>query len=256
MNYIIGFAYQYYTLWEHEKVVKTLKNGRRLIKETYKYVKNISKDKGKAFASYPNATYDENLKGQTSSFSKDEIIWDSIDVFRFGKYMFQKIEDVNDLKYTAWYAEHTFPEDHWNFLKEYLQKNGYEVRETEYRIEILSPEDLEEERKHKEAVEKLHEHLKAMKPIVAHITENPNDRGEVLNGENMLCLIFPSVRENTYDGYTYYLPILNGKQKRIKNKTIIIKKYTFEPLQCYCAEFIVHIADFEVQKEPKIVEEL
>jgi hypothetical protein len=59
-HYEIGFAYKFYTLW---KVITTRYTT------TYIYIKNISFSKDKAKMLYPDAIFNENLKGQTHTFT-------------------------------------------------------------------------------------------------------------------------------------------------------------------------------------------
>ena len=44
--------------------------------------------------------------------------------------------------------------------------------------------------------------------------------------DNNIKYHFQEVGENYYNEFCYYLPKLNGIQKRIKNKTILITDYT------------------------------
>ena len=49
----------------------------------------------------------------------------------------------------------------------------------------------------------------------------------------------------SYQGWPYYLPMVNGKAKRIKNKWITVNKYTYEPNDY---GFTVNVIDFEISK--------
>ena len=90
--YYIGFSNKYYTLWNIEEETRSLGNGCNYVITHYWYVKNISFDKDKAFAQYPEAVFDENLRGMTRSWSsRPKEVWTCVDVFRFGKYKFDKI---------------------------------------------------------------------------------------------------------------------------------------------------------------------
>ena len=92
----IGFSNKYYTLWQIEEETRPLGNGCNYVVTHYYYIKNISFDKDKALAKYPNASLDENLRGKTASWSsRPKEVWTNVDVFRFGKYKFEKSKDNN-----------------------------------------------------------------------------------------------------------------------------------------------------------------
>ena len=100
---VIGFANKFYTLWEVTEETRDLGNGRSYLITHYTYIKNISFDKETALSKYPGISIDENLKGHTESWSSKKEIWDNVNTFRFGKYAYKNIEEVNDVSYTEWY---------------------------------------------------------------------------------------------------------------------------------------------------------
>ena len=53
---------------------------------------------------------------------------------------------------------------------------------------------------------------------------NPDSYGELrIDG---ILYRFNEVAQNYYNGYSYYLPVVKGNAKRIKNKTVNVTKYT------------------------------
>ena len=72
---------------------------------------------------------------------------------------------------------------------------------------------------------------------------NPNEYGELYVDRIKYC--FNEVGENYYNGHYYYLPIVNGKQKRINNKKVNVTKYTstFED-----NKITVNILEFTITK--------
>jgi hypothetical protein len=74
---------------------------------------------------------------------------------------------------------------------------------------------------------------------------NVDDEGYFCSEEDILYH-FPEVKENYYQGFPYYLPVLNGKAKRIKNKNIKIKKFTYS-VDNY-NRLVIEILDFEIVK--------
>ncbi len=78
---VIGFAGKYYTLWEVTSSTTDFCNGKHCIIKSYTYLQNISFDKEKVFAMYPNIEIDEELRGRTKSFKSYKEYWDNIDTF-------------------------------------------------------------------------------------------------------------------------------------------------------------------------------
>ena len=247
----IGFTNKFYTLWEITEETRPLGNGHNYVVTHYTYIKNISFDKETALAKYPNAIFDDSLRGKTRSWESTKEVWDNVDVYRFGKYKYEKI-DNRDLNYLAWYWDNIFVEDHKKFVEDVLTNNGYEIRihtYTNYQGEevsskyLMTPEDLENERKDNEEFNKTLAELEVGNPINLFIESNPDAEGYYT--DKNVNYHFQEVKENWYNGFTYYLPILNGKAKRIKNKNIIIKNYTYTVNNNVID---IEILDFEIVK--------
>ena len=156
------------------------------------------------------------------------------------------------MNYLAWYWDNIFVEDHKKFVEDVLTNNGYEIRThtyTNYRGEevsskyLMTPEDLENERKDNEEFNKTLAELEVGNPINLFIESNPDAEGYYT--DKNVNYHFQEVKENWYNGFTYYLPILNGKAKRIKNKNIIIKNYTYTVNNNVID---IEILDFEIVK--------
>jgi hypothetical protein len=223
----IGFASKYYTLWEISEDKQDLGNGRFSIITHHTYIKNISFDRQTAIEKYPDAIIDETLKGKTQSWDSVREVWESVDVFRFGKYKYMKITDA-DIDYLAWYWGQITGE-HQRFVGDILVQNGYEIRHQSFdenSLYLMSPECLENERAYEAEYNAAVEMVKSHKPITVLIEANPDEDGYYYSTP-YLAYHFPEVQENYYRGYSYYLPVVNGKQKRIKNKNIIISDYTY-----------------------------
>lgn len=230
---VIGFSNKYYTLWTITEEKVHYKNGVYRLVKNYTYVKNISFDKDKAFNAYPNASYDEELYGRRGSWRKTiKVIWESVDTYRFGKYKYMKFDEVDDPNYLAWYWNHIENGEHKDYISKVLTTHGYEIRKWytkigKMKIEntyLVSPEEVRINNEKIERIDKLENKKNNNQPIELNITRNPNENGDYM--DNDIRYHFQEVGENYYDGFCYYLPKLNGKQKRIKNKTILINDYT------------------------------
>lgn len=228
----IGFTNKFYTLWKISEETKPLGNGHNYIVTHYNYIKNISFDKETAIAKYPDAILDENLRGKTASWETKKEVWDNVDTFRFGKYKYEKIDNM-DLNYLSWYWDQ-IDGDHKEYVGEILKANGYEIRTNTYTdynggthtsIYLVSPEVLENERKNNKALNEVETKLNNREIIEFTPEHNPDMDGDIRIGD--VIYHFNEVKENWYNGFDYYLPVVNGKQKRIKNKKLTITKYNY-----------------------------
>ena len=243
----IGFANKFYTLWQISEETKPLGNGRSYVITHYTYVKNISFDKETALAKYPGATLNENLHGMTRSWdSAPKEVWDNVDTFRFGKYAYTKIADNTDTNYIAWYWEQ-ISNEHKEYVGSVLKSRGYEIRtwgndnDNQY---LVSPEALENERMAEANKNTVLEVLKKNNPFNISFDHNPSSYG-ICRIDDILYH-FQQVHVNYYQGFEYYLPVVNGKQKRIKNKNLVIKNYTYRTEDNGLV--VVEILDFDIVK--------
>ena len=256
----IGFANKFYTLWEVYSESRPLGNGRSYIVTHHTYVKNISVDKETAFNKYPEAPFDENLRGHTRSWESTKEVWDNVDTYRFGKYAYTKISNF-DLDYLAWYWDNIYDEDHKAYVEKVLLENGYEIEECERDIyssygEVVgkkterilrSPEFIKaREERAKRMVERL-DTLATYEPFIIVPSSNVDDEGYYL-GEDDVFYHFQEVKEQYYAGFNYYIPALNGKGKRVKNKNVKVKKYNYYIDENHNNNIVVEILDFEIVK--------
>lgn len=250
----IGFANKFYTLWSVEKSVRTIRAGQNEEVTRYTYHKNISFDKETALAKYPDAIFIEDLRGKTQSWDSVKVVYTDVNTFRFGKYNGMDINECTDNSYLEWYWENVYT-DHKEYVGNVLVGRGYEIRvsnstytdcdgnertETSYRL--MSPQSLEQERIEEERMQSYIKQFESGNAFVLNVEYNPNEEGYYRH-DNVLYK-FAEVGENYYKGYPYYLPILNGKQKRVKGKTIVVKSYDYT----YDNNLLVNIHDFEIKK--------
>ena len=248
---VIGFTNKFYTLWEVTEDTRDLGNGHKYVVTHFVYVKNISFDKETAFSKYPGVAFDENLRGKTASFNTEKEVWDNVDRFRFGKYKYEKIDNY-DLNYLTWYWDQVSG-DHKEYVASVLKANGYEVRKstfTNYNGDetttyyLMSPEALENEKKSMAAYDKALNSLKNNEEISFIPEYNLNEDGEYRD-ENLI-FHFNETKEMCYNGYPYYLPVLNGKSKRFKNKNVKVTSYTFKENEN--GTITVNVENFEISK--------
>lgn len=240
----IGFANKYYTLWQlTERLVDTPCGGSEIIKE-YTYVKNISMDEDTAKSKYPGVEYDDDLKGKTGSFTiyvKPKKVEYEPNVYHFGKYKGKTFDEAGDVNYAIWFLE-TCGYRHGEYdrglcLMEYLKKFGYvfEKHISEYDggvfYRMQTPEEIKiienAKNKHKEFVED----TLSGKPISIVPTKNLDGNGNYVVKHNLdeipdVVYHFDKTKEMFYNGYSYWLPVIDGKAKRFKGKNIVVNDYT------------------------------
>ena len=247
----LGFTNKYYTLWNVNTTTQDLGHGLIRTTNLYTYLQNVSFDLETARRKFPEAELVEDLRGKTRRWKTYSDVWESVDVFRFGKYKFQNIAENTDSSYIAWYWT-VINGEHKEFVTKVLESRGYWVREKYWEKEngeierqeyLVSSEQLEEERKAELALREKSKEVENATALEFVPTRNVNGVGEYWDGN--VIYKFAGVKENWYQGFPYYLPLLNGKQKRIKNKTIKITQ--FEPEQAD-DKMIIHIQNFEIVK--------
>jgi len=238
----IALGNKFHVLWNIEDKVKTYHDGAYSIEYTYyNYIKVVAKDKAKALAKYPDAVEMEELNGKTKSFrvKKSEPVWCVNNVFRFGKYYMQKINECTDYNYMNWYLEHITGE-HKAYVESILLNNGYikrnrivkiGLRKINKKYIIYEKEELFNDRITKE--------IKTKMPF--NITLKKNLTLDGIYREGKYVFKFDKIKQFYYDVYIYSLPLIKGKAKRIKNKEITIYRYTVE-------NNIITILDFEMAK--------
>ena len=232
MSQVIGFTNKMYTLWQ-----KTFIENNYGGYDKYEYVKNISMDFEEAKKKYPNAEIDLTLRGHKEItrvvFEKPQY---NDDEFSFGKYAGQKIVESTDYKYLEWYYCQIDNRTQKEIIRSILEPLGYGFS-GEYHI--MDPETYRyhlEEKSIKEAAKKMVESGN----IEFIPTHNIDYEGEI-NVDGILYR-FENVQESYYAGYEYYLPMLNGKSKRIKNKKVIVTE--FEKLE----DDTILIKNFKIEK--------
>ena len=220
----IGFANKYYTLWEYTTDTNTLPNGVRIVKEYHTYIKNISFNRDKAQKLYPGVEIDENLKGISRSFTRTHTVYPN-NVFKYGKYAGKTFDEVEDYSYMSWYFT-TTSVDQQEELIPILEKQGYHIlayRDGTYGIQ--SREEYLEQLAHDYQLISVREKItKDFEDgnLIIKLTSNPDYEGEYYDRDSEYTFKFDNVKQYWYDGYPYYLPLLDGKAKRVKNKNIHI----------------------------------
>ena len=221
----IGFANVMFTLWN------VFDEGTRTV---YKYVKNISSDIGKVEKLYPGVPVNYSLKGHymvfTNNSENEEI---ANDRFQFGQYKGYTF-DCAGYDYLFWYYGQISNQESREILENILTKTGkYHM----YDGKLVNQEEydwrVQEDKDFANALElvKSGDTIEIMVTSNARCTEHDHVVEFIMDTKNpKIHLVFDEehVKEMYYSGYYYYLPIVDGKAKRWKNKVLSIPTTNYE----------------------------
>ena len=216
MKQVIGFATQFYTLWNYEAVpqYKTDSYGNHHqtgIEHKYYYCKNVSTDLDKVKALFPNVEIDTELR-VTSSFTRNEKLDLPENYFWAGKYAGKLIDEIIeiDFKYCLWSAE--------NYNMPYITNHPkyiayFEAIEQKNRLDIENAQTV----KVGDVVE-----LEFVRNGYNADDEYKECWTEARLGETEIAVCCGGVR--LVDGrYPYLMPMINGKTQKTKGKKIEVK---------------------------------
>lgn len=215
MKKIIGFATQFYTLWDYEAVpqYKTDSYGNHHqtgVSHNYYYIKNVSTDLDKVKALFPNVEIDTDLRG-TSSFTRNEKLDLPENFFWAGKYAGKLIDDILeiDFKYCLWSAE--------NYNMPYITNHPkyiahFEAIEQKKRMDIENAQTV----KPGDVVEL--EFLRNGYNADDDYTECWTD---ARFGETELKVLCNGVKPVS-GMYPYLMPVINGKAQKTKGKKLTV----------------------------------
>jgi uncharacterized protein (DUF3820 family) len=224
MKQAIGFANKFFTLWsiETEGIFTTDSFGKQWLtgySTKFTYHKNISVDLEKVKTLYPGIEVSEDLRGKTQSWvSKNEEQEDLCpQIMKFGKYYGFDINDLveKDLQYIIWICENKGYTSNGKYannlpkVKEYFKS----IEDAENKI-ISDRNTAFQEILKKGFYEFIPQKNLSIHENMAYIS--------VKEGDFYIQFIFEygSFSEQHYNGFTYGLPLVKGKAKRIKGKTI------------------------------------
>jgi len=215
MKKIIGFATQFYTLWDYEAVPQYVtdvygKHFQSGVEHKYYYIKNISTDIEKVKELYPDVAIDDGLRS-TRSFTRNEKLDLPNNYFWAGKYAGRLIDEImeTDFQYCVWSAE--------NYGNPYI---------TEHPKYIAHFEAIE---KQKQAEIDSAQTLKVGDVVEIEFVGNGYNADENYRecwtegryGDTIIKMLCSGVKP--INGmYPYLMPIINGKAQRTRGKKLTI----------------------------------
>ena len=218
----IGFANKFFTLWsiDTEPVYTTDAYGKHWLtgyNTRYTYHKNISFDLEKAKALYPTLEVQEDLRGKTNSWTTENKEDLCPQIMKFGKYYGKDINELleQDFQYLVWICENKGYSSNGKYAK-----NLPKVQEHFKAIEDASNKFINDRNNAFEAILTAGSY-----EFVAERNLKINDGfAYIYVNEGDLCITFKfeqgTFSYNEYNGFAYGLPIVKGKAKRMKGKTV------------------------------------
>lgn len=186
-----------------------------------------------ARAKYPDARVDLSLHGH-SSWTRTE--WEPLpgDVFPFGKYMGEPIAECGDLGYLYWTVDtNRLDGERRDIAVSVLLRSGLYG---EYNGELMTMDRINELL----AEDAIHDEIAAAIDVngcvdllnVTNIGQWDEDTFGSNTDVNRVKLIWDraDISRFVYNGWEYFLPVKDGKAKRIKGKKlhIIADRYTYD----------------------------
>lgn len=226
MKQAIGFANKFYTLWsiDTEPIYVTDSYGKHWLRGNntrYTYHKNISFDLQKAQELYPTLSVSEDLRGKTNSWVSADKTEDLCPhIMKFGKYCGSDVNELleTDFQYLLWVVENKS----YSSNSKYIQ--GLPVVQKHF-------QDIEDALN--ERVARRTSIFQSLLNVGSY--EFVADKNLRVNSEEGIAYINIEIEENVhvsfkfldgtfthnyYNGFSYGLPIVNGKAKRMKGKTV------------------------------------
>lgn len=229
MKPIIGFASQYYTLWNHHTVPQyrtdSYGNHHQVgVRHYFDYVKNVSKDLIKVQEAYPGVQIDEELRGQTRSFSKYKEIDLPENFFWVGKYAGKLIDEImeTDFSYCQW-AMQTLSGKTSEYIRNHVKYQEYlHAQEIEKSKLIAGAGTLQ------------------VGDIVYlqfqsngyNVNDNYTECWVKAEHENLSLAVKCPGAKQIIGMYPYLMPVINGKAQRTKNKRIRVKVTEVINIEC------------------------
>ena len=223
----IGFSTKYFTLWDVQETTEwTSVGGLNLPyqKISYCYIQNLSMDENEAkrkaiFKGVENFEIDHDLFGRNASFFHKKELFSKIPsdksyFFEFGKFQGEPIKNCTDFDYLFWF----FNESQNIHAKAILLENGF----VEHEGQLLHGEHAKKIKLRNLVFKELEGKEEVQVEILSNIDGNNCFRFSYKN-EVLWGGFQGQTKAMFYNGITYYLPVIDGKAKKIKGKIVTLK---------------------------------
>ena len=242
----IGFATQFYTLWDVTKVdvfSTTVtaggemhhKSGERFV---CVYIKNISTDLDKVLALHPDAPINEELRGKSRSFeytTGNQGVTYGDDVFAYGYNKGKAIAECISIRDLSWALQNESNSGRVRNIKNQMIALGmaeYDGKMYENQEKV----DLVANRKNKRI--SVLTSLENGGKLTMSFSKNLNQGGEYFDKENQVMMQFKDFKVCSYNGFDYALPTIKGVGKKIKGKMLELDCQTVSDQDGYKLVFV------------------
>jgi hypothetical protein len=235
MAITIGFATQFYTLWDvtEEKLYSTIRTANGEVhspcgtKYICRYIKNIAKDLDKVMKLYPDLSIDESLRGKSDSFEylKGDIpsITYAPELFSRGYAKGQVIADCEDLRVLKWGFDNENSSERISIIEDtILNKFGLVYVNGGWLVKEKAEQILNE----KELRDNFYTRAEQSEQTIKFVAEkNLDSDGSLVvdAGGFKIRLYFADFKTMNYNGFEYGLPTIKGVGKKIKGKELEVK---------------------------------
>ena len=257
---IIGFATEFFTLWDMwtETIYVMAPSGQYHPSHNidhYSYIKNISTDREKVNALYPGLPFDENLRGQMRNFDvkRDEDL--SPEIIKFGKHYGKHIEQIaaEDFSYMLWLLDNCRNQATKALCEQLPQVVEYYARMEQERQAIIDSWKVLESGVH-EVTFTCNPNRQVCDTLIPEDnTDNENPLAQYSHRFYAACgmaqeyhtlyILMDGIQH--VDGmYPYNMGMINGKAKRLKNKSFKLNLNIFHTIktQSICHQFATIIS--------------
>ena len=250
----LGFTGKFYAVWDLTISEDEVCPGCIRKFTLYKYRRKASKYLNVAKNKYPGLEVDEALNGKTKTFWFKDYIWNTNKVFRFGKHKGERIEDCKETDYIAWYWKNIYDE-HKAYVEGILISRGWfsTIKEEHDEDDIftvkvkhmVSGDTVALETKDVDNMSPELRKIYTASELEVTPTRNITCNGNYLEGNVIYRFLDYKRIPGTYYAPEYYLPLINGKGVRIKNKKVVITNFKVEMDN---NKIIVNILNFKIAK--------
>ncbi|HPH38574.1 MAG TPA: hypothetical protein PL108_12980 [Sediminibacterium sp.] len=229
MKQVIGFATQFYTLWNYEAVAqyKTDSYGNHHqcgVDHKYYYIKNISTDLFKVQSLHPSIEIDMELRGE-KSFVRNEKFDLPGEYFWGGKYAGKLVNEImeSDFKYCLWSAQNyggntaKYITEHPKFIAHFASIEA-EKQDLIHSASLLKIGEVVEITFQRNGYNANEDHTECW--------------SDATFGELDIVVCCPGAKPVS-GMYPYLMPIINGKAQKTKGKTIPVKVIESIQVQVY-----------------------
>jgi len=223
MKQAIGFATKFYTLWsiDTQPVYTTDSHGKHWLTRydtKFFYNKNISTSIDKVKSLYPDLEVMEDLRGKTESWVSRSVEDLCPQILKFGKYIGRDINEIieEDFQYIIWLCDN----------RGYSSNGKYAMSTPQVQAHFKSIDDdinkLISDRNNAFEAFLQNGYVDILMDKNLRVYDD-NAYTNVELFEGMFVTIkfdIGTFSKNSYNGYSYGLPLIKGKGKRIKGKTV------------------------------------